>query len=278
LELSPSILDMDLYDTALRIKRFIKDYVRKVHARGVVLGLSGGVDSCTTAALSALALGGDRVLALMLPEEETRSEEDIKHANLICNKFGIKTQLCDITQVVREFYRVIPKFDFADRISRGNIKARARMICIYYYANNGSRIVCGSSDKSETMMGYFTKWGDIAADISPIMDLFKTQVRRLAKHIGIRSEISNKPASPGLWPGQTAESELGISYEKLDLILYGFEHFMRSEEIARKLELKVHVVKKLEEKWLAAEHKRRVLLTTKLEYRTIGADFRVRRG
>lgn len=278
MELNPSVLDLDLQDVTAKITHFIKDYVKKAHAHGAVLGLSGGVDSCTTAALSALALGGSKVLALTLPEEETYMEEDIEHSNLVCEKYGIESEHCDITRIVREICGTLQRFEAIGKISKGNIKARARMICIYCCANNRNKIVCGSSDKSETMMGYFTKWGDIAADISPIMDLFKTQVRKLAKCIGIPDEISDKPSSPRLWPGQTAESELGMEYEKLDLILYGFEHFMKPEEIARELKLPILKVKWVRERWLASEHKRRVLLTMKLGYRTIGADFRLRRG
>jgi NAD+ synthase len=269
---------MDWQDTGTRITRFIKDYAEKVNAKGLVLGISGGVDSCTTAALSALAVGGSKVLALILPESETSSTEDIKHAEIIAEKFGIKTQVCDITQIVEDFYKVIPIFDAKDKVSKGNIKARARMICIYYYANKRNMIVGGSSDKSEIMLGYFTKWGDVAADISPIMDMYKTQVRKLAKCVGIPIEISSKPASPALWPGQTAKKELGMEYEKLDLILYGLEHFMRPDEIARKLDLKDEQVQWIKQRWLLSEHKRRPLLTTKLEYRTVGTDFRLKRG
>jgi len=127
-------------------------------------------------------------------------------------------------------------------------------------------------------MGYFTKWGDIAADISPIMDLYKTQVRKLALHIGIPKAIVKKPSSPTLWPGQLAETELGIKYEQLDLILYGLERFMKTEEVAKKLGIKKEMVDKVKCRWLWAEHKRRLLLTAKLEYRTIGIDFRLPRS
>jgi NAD+ synthase len=151
------------------------------------------------------------------------------------------------------------------------------MIYNYYYANRLGRIVCGSSDKSETMMGYFTKWGDIAADISPIMDLYKTQVRKLAHHMNIPAEIVEKPSSPALWPNQLAEDELGIRYEQLDLVLYGLERFMKPGEIASQLKIEENLIEEIKQRWLAAEHKRRVLLTAKLEYRTIGADFRLPR-
>jgi len=149
------------------------------------------------------------------------------------------------------------------------------MLYLYYYANKLNLLVCGSSDKSETMIGYFTKWGDVAADISPIMDLYKTQVQKLAGYMGIPKEIIEKPPSPTLWPGQTAEGELGIKYETLDLILYGLEHFMKTEEIAEQLSLPIDMVEKVKARWRRMEHKRRMPLTTKLQYRTVGFDFRI---
>lgn len=277
MKLAPSILDLDLPDAEKRIKRFIKKYVENSGADGIVLGLSGGVDSNTVAALSTLSIGGDRVLGLMLPEKEMYSPKDIEDAGIVAEKFGLKTQICDITPALEGFYKTIPAFDLADRLCKGNIKARTRMIYLYYYANKFNKIVCGSSDKSETMMGYFTKWGDVAADISPIMDLYKTQVRKLATHLGIPAELAAKPSTPALWPDQLAETELGIKYETLDLILYGLERFMATDEIANQLKIGNMLVKKVKNRWLAAEHKRQMPLTAKLEYRTVGTDFRLPR-
>jgi NAD+ synthase len=273
--LTPAVLELDLLDVENRIKRFIKEYVDNAGASGVVLGLSGGIDSNTIAALCALAIGGERVLGLMLPEKETYKVKDIEDAKVVAEKFGLKTQVCDITPALEGFYKTIPIFDSADRLCKGNIKARTRMIYIYYYANKLNQIVCGSSDKSETMMGYFTKWGDVAADISPIMDLYKTQVRKLAQHIGIPAELASKPSTPALWPNQSAEDELGIKYEKLDLILFGLERFMATKEIAEQLGTDVVEVEKIKKRWLAVEHKRRIPLTAKIEYRTVGTDFRL---
>lgn len=278
MKLEPSILNMDWPEVEAKITRFIKDYVRKANANGVVLGLSGGIDSAVVATLSAKALGGSKVLALMLPEKETYRAKDIYHANLVIRKFKLRSQKCDITPTLEAFYQSIPIFDSSERICKGNIKARTRMIYWYYYANKLSLIVCGSSDKSETMMGYFTKWGDVAADISPIMDLYKTQVKRLAQHIGIPRGILEKPSTPALWPGQTAEGELGVGYETLDLVLYGLEHFMTTEEIAVQVKATKELVERVRSRWLAAEHKRTLLLTAKLQYRTVGTDFRLRRG
>ena len=269
---------MNLDEVKRRITRFIDDYVEKSGATGIVIGLSGGVDSNTIAALSSLSIGGDRVLGLMLPEQETYSQKDIRDATIVSEKFGLKTQVCDITAVLESFYKSIPIFDHADKLCKGNIKARTRMIYLYYYANKLNRIVCGSSGKTETMMGYFTKWGDVAADISPIMDLYKTQVRKLAEHLGIPKRLAAKPATPALWPDQLAETELGIQYETLDLILYGLERFMEVEEVAEQLSLEIAFVKRVKNRWLSAEHKRRMLLAPKLEYRTVGTDFRLPRS
>ncbi|MCK4439788.1 NAD+ synthase [Candidatus Bathyarchaeota archaeon] len=270
-------MDLNWTEVETKIKRFIKDYVEKSEAKGIVLGLSGGIDSCTVASLAALAIGGDKTLGLLLPEQETFTTKDVEHAELAAEKFGFKTEMIDITPTLKAFYDSTPIFKTTDKLSKGNIKARTRMIYVYYYANRLGMLVCGASDKSETMIGYFTKWGDVAADISPIMDLYKTQVRKLAQHIGLPKEIVTKQASPALWPGQLAEEELGIKYETLDLILYGLERFMKTEEIAQQLGAKKELINKIKLRWVSMEHKRRMPLTTKMQYRTVGADFRLPR-
>jgi NAD+ synthase len=276
-KLTPSVLDIDFSETQKRICRFIKEYVENAGAKGVVLGLSGGVDSGTIAALSSLAVGGKNVLGLMLPEEENFNQKDIDDAKLVVEKFKLESSICDMSAVMECFYKAIPVFDPKDRLCKGNIKARARMVYLYYYANKLNKIVCGSSDKSETMMGYFTKWGDAAADITPIMDLYKTQVRKLAIHLGIPEELALKPSTPALWPAQMAETELGIKYETLDLILYGLERFMTSEEIANQLGVNKSIVAVVKARWLANEHKRKMPIAPKIGYRTVGNDFRLPR-
>ncbi|MGB9853233.1 MAG: NAD+ synthase [Candidatus Bathyarchaeales archaeon] len=277
MNLTPSILDLDWAEVETKIKRFIKDYVEKSKAKGIVLGLSGGIDSSTTAALSALAIGGDKVLGLLLPEKETYNKKDIEDAKLVAEKFGLNTETIDITPALEAIQNTIPAFNPEDKLCKGNLKARIRMAYLYYYANRLNLTVCGSSDKSETMIGYFTKWGDAAADIAPLMDLYKTQVRKLAEHIGLPREIVQKPSSPALWPGQIAEEEIGLKYEVLDLILYGLEHFMKTEEIAHQLGLEKATVDKVKDRWKSMEHKRRMPLTTKIQYRTAGFDFRLPR-
>ena len=277
MKLTPSVLELDLPEVEKRIRRFIKEYVENAGADGIVLGLSGGIDSATTAAISSLSIGGAKVTGLMLPEKETYNTKDIDDAKVVAEQFGLKSQVCDITPALDGFYKTIPIFDQADKLCKGNIKARTRMIYLYYYANKLNKIVCGSSDKSETMMGYFTKWGDVAADISPLMDLYKTQVRKLAEYMGIPPELAAKPSTPALWPNQLAETELGIKYETLDLVLFGLERFMATEEIAQQLSVKKLLVEKVKSRWLAVEHKRRLPLVPKVEYRTVGTDFRLPR-
>jgi NAD+ synthase len=277
LKLTPAVLDLDFSETQKHICRFIKEYVDNAGAKGIILGLSGGVDSATTAALSSLAIGGDNVLALLMPEKETMKQQDLDDAKTIADMFHIKTQTADMTNALDTVYQSIPAFDQADRLCKGNIKARTRMIFLYYYANKQTRIVAGTSDKSETYMGYFTKWGDAAADITPIIDLYKTQVRQLARHLGIPKELALKPSTPSLWPNQTAESELEIKYETLDLILYGLERFMKSQEISKQLGIEQAVVDRVQARILSTEHKRRMPMAPKLGFRTPGNDFRLPR-
>ena len=215
MKLSIETLRLDLPVVETRIKQFIKNYVENCESEGVVLGLSGGLDSSTTAALAALSLGGKRVIGIAMPEEETYNTTDIRHAELVAKKFGFDFQVVDISSTLKACFQSLPIYDARDRVTKGNVKARIRMVYQYYYANRLNRLVCGTSDKSETMMGYFTKWGDGATDFAPIMNLYKTQVKQLALHIGVPPEIVEKPPSPRLWPNQLAEKELGITYETL---------------------------------------------------------------
>jgi NAD+ synthase len=275
MQLTKEALKIDPAQIATRIKRFIIDYVQKTKTKGIVIGVSGGIDSTTTAALASSALGPNKITAINMPEKETYNPTDIRHAQMVAKKYGFKLETIEITPILNIYYKTIPTFNPNHTLSKANLKARTRMTILYYHANKQNKIVCGSSDKSETMMGYFTKWGDVAADISPLMDLYKTQVRQLATHIGIPKEIIAKPPSPQLWPGQLAEKELGIKYEVLDLILLGLENLILPEEIAQQLKLPTKQVQSIKETWLNREHKRRSPLTLKLEYRTIGTDFRL---
>jgi len=273
--LGPEVLKINEERVTAYITKFIRDYVASVGARGLVIGLSGGLDSSTTATLAVRALGPDKVLGLIMPEEETYDPEAIRHAEIVAEKLGIRVEHVDITPILKAIYGSLPAYDPGDDMARANLKPRVRMLCLYYYANRYGLLVCGTTDKSEAMLGYYTKWGDGAADIEPIADLFKTQVRMLARYLGVPEEIIRKPSTPALLPGQMAEGELGMKYEVLDLILYGLEHFIPPERIAADLGLPLEAVLAVRDRWLANEHKRRAPITVKLAYRTVGHDFRL---
>jgi len=258
LKLVESVLELNCKETVKKIKGFLKNYVKLSEANGVVLGLSGGIDSSTVAALSTLALGKNRVRALILPEEETFDLEDIDDAKLIAHKYQFSTKIIDITSSLKGIYKSIKNFDEANNTVKGNIKARIRTTYLYYFANKFNLLVCGCSDKSEIMMGYFTKWGDNASDIAPIASLYKTQVRKLANYVGIDQKIIWKPPSPKLWPGQSAEKELGLKYQTLDLVLYGLENLIEINQISKQLKIEKEIVEQIKNRYIKMNHKRKM--------------------
>lgn len=266
MKLIPSVLEINFNEVEKSITHFIKTYIKNSKVDGIVIGLSGGVDSCTTAVLASKAIGSEKVLGLILPEEETYNIRDIKDAKSVANNFNIKIEEEDLSKVLNGFYNNISVFDHKNKVSKGNIKARTRMIYLYYYANKFNKIVCGTSDKSETMIGYFTKWGDGAADIVPIMNLYKTQVQKLAIHLGIQKRIALKAPSPNLWLNQSARSELGIEYEVLDLILYGLDHAMTVDKIASELKIRKEQVLKIKKRCFSTKHKRQLPATGKIDF------------
>jgi NAD+ synthase len=267
-----------------RIMRFLQTRLAESDQKGVVFGLSGGLDSSTIAALCAKAYRRDDTLALIMPHKES-NPLDKEHALLVTKKFKIPYKIVDITSAVEAVKANYPELvqtgitdsdeELKTRIVIGNIKARTRMMNLYMIANSTSRLVIGSGDKSETLIGYYTKYGDGGADIFPIADLYKTQVRILARHLGVPKEIIAKPPSPGFWTEQTAEGEIGMKYEQLDLILYGLERFMTPKEIARQLKVPVETVVKVDKMVKSTEHKRRGGIVFKIGYRTPTLDWRI---
>jgi NAD+ synthase len=209
--------------TAERISTWIKERVEEAGAEGVVLGMSGGIDSSVVAALAKRGLG-DRVLGLIMPCHSNPT--DVEHARLVATKLGIETEYVDLTPVSDGLLEALPP---GDRMSAGNLKARLRMAVWYYFANSRNYLVAGAGNKSEIMTGYFTKYGDGGVDILPLGDLLKAQVRELARELGIPEEIITKSPSAGLWEGQTDEGEMEITYEELDKVLVAIESGDTSE-------------------------------------------------
>lgn len=229
---------------AERIATWMRKQVQKANARGIVLGLSGGVDSAVVAVLAKLAMK-DNVLALLLPcHSDPRDETD---ARFVARKFAVKTRRVDLSTVYDRLRATLPS---ASRIALANLKSRLRMLTLYYFANKLNYLVAGTGNRSEISVGYFTKFGDGSADILPIGGLLKREVRALARQIGIPQRILAKPPSAGLWKGQTDEGEMGITYETLDALLAG----KPVERAARK---------KIKEMIARSEHKRRPPLVFK---------------
>jgi NAD+ synthase len=241
------------------IKKNIISWIRKQikdsKKNGVVLGLSGGLDSSVTAVLCRMALGKEKVLALILPCESQK--KDIEDAKNLAKRFAIKTKLIDLTEIYNQLIKILPK---ANRLTYANLKARLRMIVLYYFANKLNYLVCGTSNESELMTGYFTKFGDGASDILPIGGLLKTEVRKLAEELNIPDFIIKKVPSAGLWEGQTDEKELGISYEELDKILNGLEN-------KRRINIEREKIEKVKKMMKNSEHKRKGMVILKIKRR-----------
>lgn len=253
------------------IESFIAHQVEVSGRAGVVLGMSGGVDSALVARLCADALGPKRVLALSLPEGTGGKDE--ADARAYAKELGIGFRAIDIAPFVERFESVL-KPKRSDRVARGNLRARTRMVVGYFVANSEGRLVVGTGNKSEILTGYFTKFGDGGADFLPIGDLYKTQVRAMARHLGVPKKIVDKVPTAGLWPGQTDERELGLSYDELDRILLGLELQMEPEAIAEKADLPLERVRHVEDLIAASVHKRKPPLIPKVGIRTVGLDWR----
>jgi NAD+ synthase len=203
-----------------RIEQMIRYIVWSSGAKGIVVGISGGVDSAVAAAMCCRAVSSDQVLGLTLPSRVT-GKEDIKDAGMLCAMLGIRHEVIDIEPIL-DVYRSLPGYKESPLLL-GNLMARTRMTILYYYANRDSRLVCGTSNRTEYMLGYTTKFGDNAADFQPLIHLYKTGVYEAARDIGIPEQIISKAPSAGLWKGQKDEEEIGLTYREIDEALISLE-------------------------------------------------------
>jgi NAD+ synthase len=188
--------------------------------KGIVIGISGGIDSAVAAAFCCRAIGPDKVLGLFMPSSVS-SAADARDAEGLCNNLGMHYAAVSIEPMLAA-YRTIPGFVGSPYLL-GNLMARTRMAVLYYHANRDNLLVCGTSNRSEYMLGYCTKYGDNAADIQPILHLYKTEVRAMADELGIPAPIRDKAPSAGLWQGQSDEGELGLTYFEIDAALAALE-------------------------------------------------------
>jgi len=207
---------MDMESVSRKLVIWIREKVEQSGCRGVVLGLSGGLDSSVLGVLCQQAFP-QNTLGLLMPCRSI--DTDRIHAEAVAKKFSIPTKIAVLDNIYDSFIEILPDFQLDSalvKLTRANLKARLRMVTLYYTANQLQYIVVGSSNRSELTIGYFTKYGDGGVDIMPLANLVKGQVRELADYLGVPQEIIDKPPSAGLWEGQTDEEEMGFTYEVLD--------------------------------------------------------------
>lgn len=251
-----NIPKLNVKATKDNIIRFIQSKVSKANSKGIVFGLSGGIDSTLVAYLACEALGKDKVFGIIMPSTTTPTEDNI-HGVEIAQILGIDYTEIAIDGILNEYLSMtqIEK----NELAIGNLKARIRMSIIYYYANAKNYLVSGTGNKSEILIGYFTKFGDGACDIEPIGDLYKTEVYELAEYLKVPQEIINKPPRAGLWNNQTDEDEIGMDYDLMDKILYLYsEKDLKSDEIAENLGIPQDKTNMIITKVLGSRHKSEV--------------------
>ncbi|WP_254840151.1 NAD+ synthase [Natronomonas marina] len=200
------------------IVEFVAETVENAGAEGAVLGLSGGIDSTTTAHLAVEALGSDAVHGLLMPSE-ANADADETDAERVAESLDIEYDVIDIDPIVEAFVEAAPDHAADDRMALGNVRVRTRAVLNYFVANAESRVVLGTGNRSEAATGYFTKYGDQAVDCNPIGNLYKCQVRQLARQLGVPEDLVTRTPTAGMWEGQTDEAEMGLGYDELDAIL-----------------------------------------------------------
>jgi len=204
-----------------QVEQMIRYAYWNTGCKGIVIGLSGGIDSAVAAAFCCRAVGPANVLGLSLPTNVS-NPADIRDVAELCSNLGMTHRIVDIEPMLSA-YRTMPEFRESPYLL-GNLMARIRMTVLYYHANRDNRVVCGTSNRSEYMLGYCTKYGDNAADIQPILHLYKTDVYVVARELGIPGAILEKTPSAGLWEGQSDEKEIGLSYAEIDASLKALEN------------------------------------------------------
>jgi NAD+ synthase len=248
---------------------FIREELDKLAAKKGILGLSGGLDSAVCASLAVRAIGPRNVLALIMPYGKA-FPGDVRHAEAFARTLGIDARKIDIAPQVDPYFKAHPT---ANRVLVGNKMARERMSILYDVSAREKALILGTSNKTELLIGYGTIHGDMACAINPVGDLYKTQVRILAAHLGVSRSIRDKTPTAGLWAGQTDEAEIGLSYAEIDEILYGLVERKKSEKELIAEGFKPRSVHKIAGMVRKSEFKRKLPPIAKLSSRSVGHDF-----
>jgi NAD+ synthase len=248
---------------------FIKEGLSKFRYSKGIIGLSGGLDSSVCAFLAAKALGSKNVIGLILPYRKTFSE-DVKDAQSVIRRLGIHSRLIDIAPMVDAYFS---RFPTKDKVRIGNKMARERMSILYDFSAKQKALILGTSNKTELLIGYGTIHGDTACAINPLGDLYKTQIRELAAYLGVPEKILAKKPTAGLWPGQTDEGEIGLSYEEIDQILFQLVDNRQTPEAVAAAGFARESIEKIVSLIRNSEFKRKMPPIAKISSRTVGHDF-----
>jgi NAD+ synthase len=247
-----------------KIIKFIKKSIENMGVKGAVVAASGGIDSAVTLHLTTHALGPENVTVITMPERDVTKERDIMDVRLHCEQLNLTCNTVDITSILHVIQKKLDNYSSNDLISSGNLRSRLRMIIAYHYSNVEKKMVMGTSNKTELLIGFFTKYGDGGVDLMPLADLYKHNIKQLANYLRIPQSIIEKVPSPGLYPGQTDEGDLGCDYDTIDLILYLWDKGYTNKEISEELDKPLHMVRSITNRIKANEHKRRTPLILRL--------------
>jgi NAD+ synthase len=252
------------------LTRFIHDEVTRTGFTRGVLGLSGGVDSALSTYLAVRALGKENVHVILMPYK-TSAMASAGDALEVVRDLGITYELSEITAMADAFFDVHPEMD---NIRKGNVMARLRMITLYDRSQRDRSLVIGTSNKTESLLGYTTLFGDNASAINPLGDLYKTQVWQLSEAIGVPRAIIDKAPSADLWEGQTDEAEMGLHYREVDKLLYRMVDLRETDEQLFKHGFDLDLIDKIRKMIVRSQFKRRPPIIAKIGSRTINVDFR----
>ena len=249
------INEIKLRDYAIiteKIEEFLLKKIEENKSKGIIFGLSGGIDSAVLAYICKRIIK-DKTIAIIMPDTDITPKTETEDALKVVALTGIEYKLIDIKPIVNEYSKYLEPNNRA----KGNLRARVRANILYYYANAKNYLVLGSSDKSEYLIGYFTKYGDGAADLVPIISLYKLQIREIAKFLDVPQKIIEKKSSPHLWKDHIAEDEIGATYEEIDSILYClYEKKFSIEETEKKIGTNRNIIEKIHELHINSNHKR----------------------